>query len=226
MNIKQYEETSVRGPEEYKANFEGVQVHKNPPRLAPLVSDVYLMDNMEFMAQFPDKYFDLAVVDPPYGIGQNRNNGKSIGLRKKWAQSYSKKKYTQKDWDLKIPDDEYFLELQRVSVNQIIWGANYFELPPTKGIIAWDKQCDGTDFSDFELAWSSFDISAKIFRLPIQTESQKRIHPTQKPVALYDWIFAKYANPNDKILDTHLGSGSSRIAANKAGLDFYACDLI
>lgn len=207
---------------------------------------VHLQDCIEGMKQFPDKHFDLAVVDPPYGIGQNRNGGKSIGLRKKWAKSYKKEKYTEKDWDLQIPSEDYFLELRRVSKNQIIWGANYFELPPTKGIIAWDKMCDGTDFSHFELAWSSFDRSARIIRIAIQEESQRRIHPTQKPVKLYEWIFENYAkqsiicghkhtkeynhlcdickNPY-KILDTHVGSGSSRIAAHKAGLDFTGYEI-
>ncbi len=188
-------------------------------------SEVTNEDCMAVMARYPDKYFDLAVVDPPYGIGQNRNKGKSIGLRKKWANSYAKQRYNEKEWDLSIPSDDYFIELIRVSKNQIIWGANYFELPPTKGIIAWDKICDGTDFSHFELAWSSFDRSARIVRISIQVESQRRIHPTQKPVALYDWIFKNYAKEGYKILDTHLGSGSSRIAADRAGLDFTACEL-
>ena len=179
---------------------------------------------MAVMARYPDKWFDLAVVDPPYGIGQNKNNGKSIGLRKKWS-GYIKQKYKSKEWDSEPPSAEYFIELYRISKNQIIWGSNYFELKPTKGIIAWDKQCDGTGFSHFELAWSSFDKSAKIFRYPIQGESQERIHPTQKPVALYDWLLKNYAKPGDKILDTHLGSASSRIAADRAGLDFVGCEI-
>lgn len=190
------------------------------------ISEVYLEDCMIGMARYPDKYFDLACIDPPYGIGQNRNGGKSIGLRKKWARSYEKEKYTQKDWDLNIPADDFFLELLRVSKNQIIWGGNYFELPATKGIIAWDKMCDGTDFSHFELAWSSFDRSARIVRIAIQEESQRRIHPTQKPIKLYDWIYKNYLPQGGKVIDTHLGSGSNRIAANKAGnIDFVGFEL-
>lgn len=178
---------------------------------------------MELMARYPDKYFNLAICDPPYGIGQN--GGKSIGLRKKWTGSYEKEKYTKKQWDNAIPTEDYFQELFRVSKNQIIWGANYFSLPPTKGIIAWDKVCDKTDFSDFELAWSSFDKGAKIFRLPIQAESQRRIHPTQKPIQLYKWLLDKYAKQGDKILDTHLGSGSIAIACHDYGYDLTACEL-
>jgi len=179
---------------------------------------------MEYMKELPDKYFDLAIVDPPYGIKQNKNQGKSIGLRKKWI-GYDKKKYTSKNWDNEPPTAGYFTELYRVSKNQIIWGANYFKLKQTKGIIAWDKQCDGTGFSHFELAFTSFDKSAKIFRYPIQGESQKRIHPTQKPVQLYKWLLTKYAKPNDKILDTHLGSGSHAIACHDLGFDLVGCEL-
>ena len=177
-------------------------------------------DNMALMARYPDKYFDLAIVDPPYGIGAVKN----IGRRKKWK-SYKKELHEKKEWDNIIPNDEYFYELFRVSKNQIIWGSNYFELPAVKGIIAWDKICDKTDFSDFELAWSSFERGAKIFRLPIQAESQRRIHPTQKPVALYKWILENYAKPNDKILDTHLGSGSIAIACHDYAYDLTAAEL-
>jgi site-specific DNA-methyltransferase (adenine-specific) len=177
-------------------------------------------DNMLLMARYPDNYFDLAIVDPPYGIGAVKN----IGRRKKWR-SYKKELHIKKEWDNNVPTDNYFEQLFRVSKNQIIWGANYFELPAVKGIIAWDKVCDKTDFSDFELAWSSFDVGAKIFRLPIQSESQRRIHPTQKPVALYKWLLDKYAKQNDKILDTHLGSGSIAIACHDYGFDLTACEL-
>jgi len=186
--------------------------------------------NIELMKRYDDNHFDLAIVDPPYGIGQNKNNGKSIGLRKKWS-GYDKKKYTPKNWDNKPPTEDYFKELFRVSKNQIIWGANYFNLKPTKGIIAWDKQCDGTGFSHFELAWSSFDKSANIFRYPIQGESQNRIHPTQKPVQLYKWLLTKYAQDGFKIIDTHLGSGSIAIALDsvnkyeKMNLTLTACEL-
>lgn len=180
-------------------------------------------DNMALMARYPDKHFDLAIVDPPYGIGQN--GGKSIGLRKKYKGSYLKEKHTKKQWDNEIPTEQYFKELFRVSKNQIIWGSNYFDLPPTKGVAAWDKMCDGTSFSNFELAWTNFDYSAKIFRLPIQTESQNRIHPTQKPIKLYKWLLDKYAKPGDTILDTHLGSGSIAIACHDYSFDLTACEL-
>lgn len=207
-------------------------------------------DNMVMMARYPDKYFDLAICDPPYGIGAVKN----IGRRKKWK-SYKKELHAKKEWDNNTPNDAYFYELFRVSKNQIIFGANYFELPPTKGILAWDKMCDNTDFSDFELAWTSFDKAAKIIRIPIQAESQKRIHPTQKPVKLYKQILETYAickkcdntgeywsdatHPThdnsklitcsclniSKILDTHLGSGSIAIACHDYGFDLTACEL-
>jgi len=226
MNIKQYKETSVRGPEEYKANFKGVQVHRNPPILAPLVSDVYLMDNMEFMSQFPDNYYDLAVVDPPYGIGE--------ASAKIHTRHHSQKKYAIKDWDNEPPNEEYFRELIRVSKNQIVWGANHFIERINKNSscwIVWDKDGFG-DQADCEIAWTSFKTAVRKFkytwngfRQQDMKNKEVRFHPTQKPVALYDWLLNNYAKPNDKILDTHLGSGSSRIAANKAGLDFYACEL-
>ena len=177
-------------------------------------------DNMDLMKRYPDNYFDLAIVDPPYGIGAVKN----IGRRKKWK-SYKVDIHVKKEWDNEIPSEEYFNELFRVSKNQIIWGSNYFGLPATKGIIAWDKICDKTDFSDFELAWSSFDKGAKIFRLPIQAESQRRIHPTQKPRQLYNWLLDNYAKEGDKILDTHLGSGSIALACHDRGFELTACEL-
>ncbi len=188
------------------------------------VSEVKLMDCMDYMRGFPDKFFELAVVDPEFGIGAAKNKGKSIGLRKKWK-GYGTAKYTEKNWDDTPAGGAYFSELFRVSKNWIVWGANYFDIPTSKGIMAWDKGCDGTSFSDFELAYSSFEKSAKIFRYPIQGESQQRIHPTQKPIALYEWLLKNYAKPGDKILDTHLGSQSSRIAAYKLGFDFYGTEI-
>ena len=185
-------------------------------------SEVYLMDCVEGMKHYPDKYFDLAVVDPPYGI---KWTGESVGQRKKWACSNKPSKHKRKDWDKETPSQEYFNELFRVSKNQIICGGNYFDLPPTRGIICWDKKTDGTFFSKFELLWTSFNKAADIFRLPIQDESQNKIHPTQKPIKLYDWIFANYATEGMKILDTHLGSGNSRISANKAKLHFVGFEI-
>lgn len=172
---------------------------------------------MELMKRYPDKYFELAVVDPPYGIDINMNIGRRAGMGKK---------HKVKKWDNCSPSDDYFIELKRVSKNQIIWGGNYFYLGYTRGFIIWDKQIpEDLSFSMCEFAWSSFDLVSKIFRLPIQSASNERIHPTQKPVALYDWILKNYAKPGDKILDTHMGSQSSRIAAYKAGFDYVGSEL-
>jgi site-specific DNA-methyltransferase (adenine-specific) len=174
-------------------------------------------DNMELMARYPDNYFDLAIVDPPYGINVNE----SIGRRKGMKHSGHKKAV----WDNEIPTAEYFDELFRVSKNQIIWGANYFVMPPTKCFIIWDK-CYSEDvtFSRYEYAWSSFNITSKGFVFNGQANKDK-IHPTQKPVALYKWLLDKYAKENDKILDTHLGSGSIAIACHDYGFDLTACEL-
>jgi site-specific DNA-methyltransferase (adenine-specific) len=178
-------------------------------------SIVYNADCMDIMKEYPNKYFDLAVVDPPYGIGGKFKGGKTGKM--------NFNEIVNKDWD-KVPSDEYFSELQRVSKNQIIWGGNYFNLPPTRCFIVWDKIIS-EDFSlaMAELAWTSFDKLAKIYKL--QVPKNGKIHPTQKPVKLYDWIFKNYAKPTDKILDTHLGSGSSRIAAYKSGLSFVGIEL-
>ena len=184
-------------------------------------SIVYNADCMDIMKSYPDKYFDLAVVDPPYGINVNMN----MGVRKG-----EKRKHQSKDWDKESPNEDYFIELFRVSKNQIIWGANNFidNLTNKTGWIFWDKVITGdVPFSAGELAWTSFDCALKKVAIPIQTNylEEIRIHPTQKPVALYDWIFKNYAKPTDKILDTHLGSGSSRIAAYKSGLSFVGIEL-
>lgn len=177
----------------------------------------YNMDCMEYMRSLPDKAFDLAVVDPPYGIGINHNMG-----RRKGDKPSEYKKVT---WDSKPPEKEYFDELFRVSKNQIVWGANYFQMPPTKCFIVWRKPqiSEDVSFSMVEYAWASFDQTAKEW-IGMSAEAD-RIHPTQKPVALYSWIFSRYAKQGDKILDTHLGSGSSRISAYDAGLDFVGCEI-
>jgi len=178
-------------------------------------SVVYLMDCMDAMAQMGDKEFSLGCVDPPYGIGED--GGKFRG-RKGQGHRVLKKK----NWDSKTPDTEYFDALMDVTVNQVIWGGNYFFLPPSKCWIFWDKLMGG-DFADGELAWTSFNSVVRKF-----TKCNKdhgHIHPTQKPIALYDWIFHNYAKPNDTILDTHLGSGSSRIAADKHNLPFLGLEL-
>lgn len=180
------------------------------------LSTVYLMDCIEGMKQYRDNFFDLAVVDPPYGIKINMN----MGIRKQ-----QKKRHSEKKWDNSIPPDVYFKELFRVSKNQIIWGGNYFKLKLTKSWIFWDKNVpQGVSFADGELAWTSFDKNLLKVKIDysgfVGMDHDGRIHPTQKPIKLYDWIFANYAKPGDIILDTHLGSQSSRIAACKAGLPF------
>jgi len=178
-------------------------------------SIVFNEDCIEVMKRYPDKHFDLAVVDPPYGISINPNMGLKSG---------QSKRHKSINWDNSIPDSIYFDELFRVSKNQIIWGGNYFPLPPTKHFIFWDKMNpEGLSFSDGEMAWTSFDRAIRVFRR--RNTYDGKIHPTQKPVELYDWIYANYAKPNNLILDTHLGSGSSRIAAHKAGLSFVGCEL-
>lgn len=175
------------------------------------------MDCMDYMRGFPDKFFELAVVDPPYGIDVNMNIGRRKG---------DKRKHTIKGWDNQSPDAEYFEQLRRVSKDQIIWGGNHFFLSASRGWIYWDKMISGdVDFSDGELAWTSFDRNLKAISLRVQNGSLDRIHPTQKPIALYEWLLKNYAKPGDKILDTHLGSQSSRIAAYKLGFDFYGTEI-
>lgn len=186
---------------------------------------------MEYMRTLPDKAFDLAVVDPPYGIGESGKNNKS---RTKLAKAQDYKPFA--GLDKSPPNKECFLELARVSKNQIIFGANHFAdklpHPASSCWIVWDKENGGNDFADCELAYTSFRTAVRIFRFRWQgmiqgdmKHKENRIHPTQKPVSLYAWIFNHYAKPGDKILDTHLGSGSSRIAAYDAGLDFVGCEI-
>lgn len=180
------------------------------------ISEVYNEDNMIGMARYPNKFFDLAIVDPPYGININMNMGRRKGR---------KKKHLEKQWDDNTPPKEYFSELFRVSKNQIIWGGNYFNLPPSQCFLIWDKgeTMRGRDFAECEQAWASFAKSARMYkRSPIQSD---RIHPTQKPISLYQWLLKNYAKTGDKILDTHLGSGSSRIAAYKMGFDFWGWEI-
>jgi len=181
-------------------------------------SEVYLMDCVAGMKHYPDKYFDLAVVDPPYGIGAG-----------KMTMGSGKHKFRKgKCWDSAIPDLRYWAELFRVSKNQIIWGGNYFTetLPPSNDWIIWDKKNPNLSFSEAELAWCSIKKNIRIFaHYSAQVEQGGKIHPTQKPTKLYDWTFENYAEKGQRIIDTHLGSGSSRIAANKAGLDFVGFEI-
>ncbi len=204
-----------------------------------MISKVVLGDCMNVLPKFPDNFFDLAVVDPPYFSGPEKRKyyGRSvspIGVQRVYEQC--------EEWE--IPTKEYFDELFRVSKNQIIWGINYFEVGRHigSGRIVWDKCNGASSFSDCEIAYCSMINSVRLFPLMwngmFQAKSisegrtqqgnkklnEKRIHPTQKPVMLYDWIFQKFAQPGQKIIDTHLGSGSSRISAYKSGLDFYGIE--
>ena len=185
-------------------------------------------DNMELMARYPDKYFDLAIVDPPYGIDADVKNSQNKVQSKKSATK--SKRYGSQLWDSNIPTDEYFDELIRVSKKQIIWGANYFGL--VGGMIYWHKNVTMPTYSTGELAWVSWmnkldfvDITWHGMIQHDMSNKEIRIHPTQKPVALYKWLLNKYAKPGDKILDTHLGSGSIAIACHDYGFDLTACEL-
>lgn len=183
-----------------------------------LESGFYNMDCMDGMAQFPDKFFELAIVDPPYGIGAGKekpHNG--------W------KDYGIKHWDNESPDKAYFRELFRVSQNQIIWGANHFISKIPKDFscfIIWDKGQRNFSLADGEMAWTSFKKAARIFNYSRARALQEgKIHPTQKPIALYEWLLAKYAKQGDKILDTHVGSASSLIACHQMGFEYWGFEL-
>lgn len=187
-------------------------------------NEVKLIDCMEFMKDVPDKYYELAIVDPPYGIGIDGQK-ESICKNPK----HNRKKHNKKDWDSNIPDKDYFQELERVSKNQIIWGGNYF-VPHLdkgkKGWIVWDKGQHGLTMSDCELAYSSFDCPTRVIVMNrVELLIEGTIHPTQKPVALYKWLLKNYAKPGDKIFDSHVGSGSIRIACHDMGFDFTGCEL-
>ena len=175
-------------------------------------------DNMELMARYEDNHFDLAIVDPPYGIDIT-NAG--------WVKS-NKNIKTKNNWDDCIPKLEYFNELKRVSKNQIIWGGNYFldYLENTRCFLIWDKQIgECTSFASSELAWTSFNKSTKTFYENPAKHGKNKIHPTQKPVKLYEWQLIRYAEEGDKILDTHLGSGSIALACHNLKYDLTACEL-
>ena len=203
--------------------------------------DLYNADCMDAMKEFPDKFFDLAIVDPPYGINADLFNMGSGA--KKDAGIYGTAQRSRKErlnhgcgklanrlmnqshfsWDNEIPSEEYFNELRRVSKNQVIWGGNYFPLPPTRGILVWDKKQPWENFSQVEIAWTSFDKPAGIFSFS-NTRSGK-IHPTQKPVELYSWVLRRCAKEGDKILDTHAGSASSLLACHFAGYEAWGFEI-
>lgn len=186
---------------------------------------------MDLMGRYPDKYFDLAIVDPPYGIrqdGHRENNRGKVAVSKKYHPGL---------WDQPEPTKEYFIELERVSKNQIIWGGNHLaHLINRKSScwLVWNKHSSGS-FADCELAFTSFDTAVRLFDYPwngmIQgyhgdkKKNEERIHPTQKPVALYMWILKNYAKNGGRVLDTHVGSGSSRIACDKLVIDFMGCEI-
>jgi len=190
-------------------------------------------DCMDLLKRTPDKYYDLAICDPPYGIDFSGHD-QIIGKKGKDKGFNNKKLYSIKEWDKERPSILYFNELKRISKNQIVWGGNYFAdlLQPTKGWIYWDKKPNGENltFSDGELAWTSFNKPLKSFSygwigFGMVNSGENKIHPTQKPVQLYKWILDKYAKQGDKILDTHLGSGSISIACHDYGFDLTACEL-
>jgi site-specific DNA-methyltransferase (adenine-specific) len=186
-------------------------------------------DNMELMARYEDNYFDLAIVDPPYGINADKKRGDT------GKNSHIKQKdYHFGNWDNDIPNKEYFIELQRVSKHQIIWGGNYFldYLKATSCFVVWDKKNGENLYADCELAWCSFKSAVRKFEWrwhgflqQNMKQKQNRIHPTEKPIALYEWLLINYAKEGDKILDTHLGSGSIAIACHNLGFDLTACEL-
>jgi len=187
------------------------------------------MDCLLYMKQCEDKQFDLAIVDPPYGINMDGD----INIRKPDREStWNKKdKYTRKDWDKETPSDEYWTELFRISKNQIVWGGNYFtdKLPVSKCWVFWDKMFDNTfNFSHGELAWTSFNKQLLKYTISSKAETRggkDRIHPTQKPKKLYEWLLTKFANEGDKIIDTHLGSGSIALACWNMKYDLVGIEI-
>jgi site-specific DNA-methyltransferase (adenine-specific) len=179
-------------------------------------NEIMLGDCMDLLAALPDKSIDLAIVDPPYGIGADKmtmgkGSGNDVG------------RFCPSGWDNTIPDKFYFSELFRVSKSQIIWGGNYYSLPASQCFLIWDKKDYNSDFAAAELAWTNFKKPVKIFQHARNTK-ERRIHPTQKPVALYRWILQKYAKPGCLIIDTHSGSGSLAIACHLEKFDFIAIE--
>jgi site-specific DNA-methyltransferase (adenine-specific) len=174
-------------------------------------------DNMELMARYPDNYFDLAIVDPPYGLERFKKGGSHVN------------KYGSENgqWNNEKPTKKYFKELFRVSKNQIIWGANNFELPTSEYFIIWQKSnAENFSFAMCEMAWTNCKVPAKVYKkLHVSVDDKNKIHPTQKPKELYKWLLDKYAKQGDKILDTHLGSGSIAIACHDYGFELTACEL-
>lgn len=201
-------------------NLNGTKaVSELKPLLPADRSVVYNLDCMEYLPQYDDNHFELAIVDPPYG-----NNTKADVGTGEYSRNWLNNRNG--DWDNR-PDAEYWKELYRISKNQIIFGANFFPLPPSRGYVCWYKsnEVKGRDFSEFELAYTSFDKPSRHFECKPFIRNGNRIHPTQKPVKLYEWLLKNYANEGDKILDTHVGSGSSRIACYKMGFQFTGFEI-
>ena len=185
---------------------------------------LYNIDCMEAMRNIPDKYFQLAITDPPYGIGID---GQKISINKN--PKHNRKEHQRKGWDKSIPQEEYFRELERVSVKQVIWGGTYFvehRKEGHKGWIVWDKGQRGLTMSDCELAYTSFDKPTRIVTINrAELAKDGTIHPTQKPVKLYEWILKNYAQPGDRIIDTHAGSGASCIACHRMRYEWLAFEI-
>ena len=181
--------------------------------------ELYNVDCMEYLATLEDNAFELAIVDPPYGLGKRTTDGGS----KKNTQIKFMKDMRRTNWDDAVPTKEYFEELKRVSENQIIWGGNYFKLHSYRTFITWDKMTYVPTMSQVELAYTSFDSPARLIK--INSNQLDRKHPTQKPVKLYEWLLMNYAKEGDRILDTHLGSGSIAIACHNLGFDLVGCEL-
>ena len=186
-------------------------------------STVYLMDCVAGMKHYPDKWFDLAVVDPPYGLNSRIATCDNPASMKKHSLSKFRKSILESGWDDSRPTDEYFLELFRVSKEVIIWGGNYFDLWPSRCWIVWHKEVPIQTMSTIEMAWTSFDKPAKFFKF--RSRDKDRFHPTQKPIKLYDFIFKHFSKEGMRVLDTHLGSGSSRISADNAKLEFVGFEI-
>lgn len=187
-------------------------------------STVYNIDCIEYMKSCDDNMFDLAIVDPPYG-GKTDKHRNTCGRFRKFRRDDADS--VRIDWDV-APSDEYFSELFRISRNQVIWGGNNFTLPPTRCFIVWVKTgiSENFTFPMCEYAWTSFDLNAKVFyRRPQGTKADPRIHPAQKPVELYEWILERFAVKGDSVFDSHMGSQSSRIAAERLGFDYTGCEI-
>lgn len=212
------------------------------------ISEIYNCDRMNFLSKFPDKFFDLYVDDPPYGIGADHPSVKPAFAKQKNGTTLPVKQsiYPKTNWDSEPPGPEYFDEVKRVSKNQIIWGVNYFKYPLTGGRIVWNKLNGNSHQYDCEIAYCSLnnrtdivyyrwcgmiqgvycgkELSKAIYQQGNKKLNERRIHPCQKPVKLYVWLLNNYAKPGDKIGDAHMGSQSSRIAAYKLGFDYWGCD--